>query len=149
SGAVSDSASLNTTLPAALVNFESSAHLPWNKTCRFYPTFTQTDNTISCQMPALNLGQQIKAHEAVRAADLPVHAFMVNTTQHEMDVIPLGTKQLILQPNQTIPETLWTFEVPTTNAWILVLGSVAFDYRQANVPVHLSGAATYVFGKLV
>lgn len=149
SGGAAQATILNATLPEALVNFEFNAHLPWSKTCRFYATFTQTNNTISCLIPALNLGQQLKAPEAVLAANLRFHAFMVNPTQQDVDVIPLGTKQLTLLPNQTIPETVWTFEVPTTNAWVLVLGSVAFDYRQTNVPVHLSAAATYVFGKVV
>jgi hypothetical protein len=149
SGAAASSVSLDATLPEALVNFEFNAQLPWSKTCHFYATFSQDDNTINYLIPPLNLGQQLKAPEAVRAAHLQFNAFMVNPTQQDVDVTPLGTQQLTLLPSQTIPETIWTFEMPTTNAWVLVLGSVAFDYRQANVPVQWRGAATYAFAKVV
>lgn len=142
-------ASLEASLPQALVNFEFNDRLPWGKTCSFYPTFVQTANTLTCHMPALTLGQHIKAPESVRAAYLQLDTLLVDPTLQDVDVIPLAQKTYTLLPHETIPESEWVFDIPTSNTWLLVLGTIRFEYRQGLVAPHLGGTATYLFAKVV
>lgn len=100
-------------------------------------------------MPALTLGQHIKALESVRAAYLQLDTLLVDPTLQDVDVIPLAQKTYTLLPHETIPESEWVFDIPTSNTWLLVLGTIRFEYRQGLVAPHLSGTATYLFAKVV
>ncbi len=137
-------------MPQALEGFEFNTLLPWEKTCRFYLEFTQgSDNTVECLIPALTLGENIKPPKEALSASIQLHAFMVNPNQQDIDLHPISSHELTLQPNQTVPETLWNFTLPSTNAWLLVLGTMTFKFEQANVATNLRGGATYLFAKVV
>jgi|SRR5690606_11461105 hypothetical protein len=141
--------SLSATMPQALEGFEFNSLVSWEKTCHFYVTCIQNDNILACHIPALTLGQNVKAPKAVRVADLQFHAFMVDPNQPDIDIMPLGSHQLTLQPLKTVPETQWNLNLPTANTWVVVLGTLMFDYRQSNVAANLRGCAYYLFAKVV
>jgi len=137
-------------MPQALEGFEFNTLLQWANTCRFYLEFIQSSsNTMECLIPALTLGENIKAPKETPSASIQLHAFMVNPNQQDIDLHPISSHELMLQSNQTVPEALWSFNLPHTNAWLLVLGTVTFKFGQANVATNLHGCTTYLFSKVV
>ncbi|OYX28815.1 MAG: hypothetical protein B7Z06_00630 [Flavobacteriales bacterium 32-35-8] len=141
-------ASLTVNMPQALEGFEFNSHVPWGKTCHFYIDFTQgNNNTVECLIPALTLGQNIKPPKAVRSAKLQLHAFMVDPNKPNIDLMTISSHELSLQPLKTVPEALWSFNVPSETGWLVVLGTVTFEFRQAHVDTNLRGCSTYLFTK--
>ncbi|OYX28573.1 MAG: hypothetical protein B7Z06_01315 [Flavobacteriales bacterium 32-35-8] len=147
--ATATTASLTVNMPQALEGFEFNSQVPWAKTCHFYMEFTQDNNTMECLIPALTLGQNIKPPKAVRSAKLQLHAFMVDPNKPDMDVTPIGSHELSLLPLKTVPEALWSFNTPSEIGWLVVLGTITFEFRQANVANTLRGCSTYLFTKVV
>lgn len=148
--ATAATASLTLNMPQALEGFEFNSQVPWAKTCHFYIEFTQgNNNTLECLIPALTLGQNIKPPKAVRSAQLKLHAFMVDPNKPDIDLAPISSHEVPLQPLKTVPEALWSFSVPPENGWLVVLGTLTFEFRQAHVDNALRGCSTYLFAKMV
>ena len=147
-GATTAPTSLALNMPQALEGFEFNSQVLWAKTCRFYIEFTQTNNnTMDCLIPALTLGKNIKPPKAVRSAHLQLQAFMANPNTSHMDLTPLGSHELTLQPHKTVPETLWHFNMPSEHAWLLILGTLTFECSQPTVDSKFRGCSTYLFAK--
>ncbi|WP_111306977.1 hypothetical protein [Confluentibacter sediminis] len=143
-------ASLTVNMPQALEGFEFNSQVPWAKTCHFYVEFTQgSNNTVECRIPALTLGQNIKPPKAVRSANLQLHAFMVDPNKPDIDLTPISSHELSLQPLKTVPEALWGFNTPSETGWLVVLGTITFEFRQAPVATTLRGCSTYLFAKVL
>lgn len=145
-GTVVSPASVSENLPQALEGFEFNTHITWEKTCHFYINFTQDNNIVECNIPALTLGQNVKAPKDVRSAKLQCHAFMVDPNQPDIDLTPISSHECTLLPVKTVPETVWSFDIPHNNAWVVVLGTLTFDYTKP-VDAHLRGCTTYLFAK--
>ncbi len=142
-------APLTLNMPQAMEGFEFNTLLPWAKTCHFYLEFADTATpTVTCHVPALTLGENLKPPKGALSANINVHAFLVNPNVPDIDLTPISSHELTLQPFKTAPASLWSFDLPAEDGWLLVISTVTFKFEQANVAAGLRGCSSYLYASL-
>lgn len=142
------SPSLTNGTPEALIGFDFNESLPWNTTFRCYTQFSINENgTVACKIPTLLWNEQINPPKGAKSAVLTLTALTTDPDQKVIKINPIASHTISLTPEIKVPETIWTFETPNENAWLIVIGYLGFSTTDNNQAPHLCESTAYLWAK--
>ena len=136
--------------PEALIGFDFNEAMPWSNSFHGYPQFNlDPTGTVECKIPMLLLGDQIKLPKGAISAVLELHTFSTDPDQQTVQLNKIDSLVLNLAPKITVPETVWSFDIPDQNAWLMVIGLLNFGYPANIQTPPLSNSAAYLWTKAI